>query len=272
MRKKLLFLASVSLILASWVLSNPKQVWAREYCDGLKIDGKSCCRNNSDCGSKMTCVLYPNPTCAVYVSGWCECWAGWGCEDDECVSHTECQNYSCTRVLSSGTDECYSHCGCKCCDTDGGENVWVKGTVTLPGKTPFTDYCSDPYCGPCSDCTECVAEGSCSGEEVVVSFISCAKLGATCQNGRCVMIVSEPENQTVTVTGTTAWPEKKLRLYSINLEQPFGEPFLPGTDGNWALHHARMDDIGFRVCTADCTTCSEPVTPARKFWWGVHLR
>lgn len=81
----------------------------------------------------------------------------------------------------------------------------------------------------------------------------------------------QPTEKTVTVTGT-AWPASWLQLYSLDLKDPFWQTFQAGADGHWGVYHARMDDYGFRVCTTDRYVCSDPITPAREYWWDINLR
>lgn len=158
----------------------------------------------------------------------------WGPGPDTCATDAECQPYP------AGTCDQY-------CKSLGYEEGRCGHAPVYPGCT--TCEPDETNVGPTQTCYR--PQGK-----------VCVNVGCCCQS----------VTVTVTVTGTTAWPEIKLRLYSPDLKDTFWEPFSAGTDGNWGLYGARMDSIGFRVCTTDRAACSEPITPGRKFWWDVHLR
>jgi len=67
-----------------------------------------------------------------------------------------------------------------CADTDGGSNIWIKGSCTDENGVD-TDRCSTGV-----DFTDFVDESWCEGDMCVGASFSCFNEGATCYDGMCV--------------------------------------------------------------------------------------
>jgi len=146
------------------------------------------CYYGWNCGANEVCAGWGLPG----TQKKCQCRAGNQCVNGKCVkAHKECVNGSCQYVAGAGPNKCSSDRSCKCFDTDGGKNAWVKGTVTCPTEvcnwpsTSKTDQCGGTgYCG-----VNCLREYYCYSDTVSGEWIvNCSVLdpNAVCQNGRCV--------------------------------------------------------------------------------------
>jgi len=190
MKKTFFLLTTILLVLIGWTFVNPKESQA---C-GEK------CYYDYDCD-------YPIEKCSGWNPKTCTCKSGYLCDNGTCQeTHKECVNYSCQDVVGSGPDTCSDDCDCKCCDTDNGDNVWVKGTVTCPSSICYesssegTDYCLQGIAGK----ENWVMERWCQWDNLGAGDSrSCPALGAVCQNGRCVK-TSSPTN-TPAATPTSSW-------------------------------------------------------------------
>lgn len=168
----------------------------------------------------------------------------WGPGPDTCATDAECQPYP------AGTCDQY-------CKSLGYEEGRCGQAPVYPGCT--TCEPDETNVGPTQTCYR--PQGK-----------VCVNVGCCCQSVLQTELEKSGDRETVTVTGATAWPEMQLQIYSLDLKDAFWKPFSAGADGHWGLYNAGMDNIGFRVCTINRAACSEPITPARKFWWDIDLR
>jgi len=90
--------------------------------------------------------------------------------------HATCTQGRCVRTPGAGTNQCSSNNDCiqSCTDSDGGNNPYVKGTVTLGSQT-YTDSCST---------TNTLKEYYCANNQIQNYMVICPT-GYTCQDGAC---------------------------------------------------------------------------------------
>ncbi len=102
---------------------------------------------------------------------------------DECVDSVSVREYYCSgnnvmsTVIACSEAEVCLNGACTvvpCADTDGGFNIYERGTVRKDGEV-YTDYCSG---------SSSVKEYYCSGDEMVQTTASCGA-GYYCTNGEC---------------------------------------------------------------------------------------
>ena len=103
-------------------------------------------------------------------------------------------------MFGTGSDTCSQNCDCKCCDSDGGFNVWVQGTTSglQDGKEATrTDGC---YQGT-------LHEYYCTG---TLTFdwdkYRCEDNGAICQGGACVQQQPTSPPQPTSTPAPTSTP------------------------------------------------------------------
>ncbi len=102
---------------------------------------------------------------------------------DYCSSSATVFEYYCgdSGEVASTTISCGSGYICsegicvRCSDSDGGQNMYTKGTTTL-GDDSYTDYCSGE---------SQVTEYYCSGDNLYWNYLTCP-VDYICINGRCV--------------------------------------------------------------------------------------
>lgn len=163
------------------------------HCDaGTCQDGACVSGNFTYCSAASrnatACTDVYSPVCGD-VGNMVECFAA-PCPSIENKTYSNACN-AClhSNVIGYTLGACAVGNNVSCTDSDGGKNIYVKGTVTTANQS-FTDTCA--YCTglcqpgqPCTGGCGAVQEYDCNGSAVVASTVVCPA-GNTCVDGACV--------------------------------------------------------------------------------------
>ena len=119
-------------------------------CELVCLLGSPACVADTSCPGDYMCAngvcTESNATHTECDSGYCITVNGSGtseCDVDNDCRHKECVNLTCETLMSPGSDECTTNDDCTYCnDTDGGINIYVKGTC-YDDIGGYEDYCNN---------------------------------------------------------------------------------------------------------------------------------
>jgi len=253
MKKRFFLLIGIFSILTGWILINPKPVKA-----GCNYP-LSTCSGNSGCEVGESCRGHR-----------CGCSTGYRCVSGTCEPyHLACQDNItrttkyCWPAAGAGPNTCSSDSACRCTDSDGGQNIWAKGTATCPAVAcnypgTWTDYCSPGVIPRPDGSTPYVVEVFCDrvggGTEVRQVPHDCRDYGAICQNGRCVRVQNTPTPRPPTSTPTPRSPTATPTPSRSCSQECRTRGYPAGTCRNWRCRSGEAN-LGRSVCSRYYQRC-----------------